>query len=303
MVNRVQARSAHAPKPLRAVLLLGGLALAGYWCFTYSGLYRLLAELQLGWWRKYYPTYTGLVVLIACLLPAAVVVQIIGSIREKERSREEADAAVASEVARRERLQYWLQHRRGRLMGALFTVMFAGVGVYFLASGLLAGDRVSVDARALEQGERPAGRYAEVTGRLLADEAVTVAEGRSHSEKVYIPVVSPEWRDGQPARVYLQTWPIKVSRDLAVDPGPYEGMLSANSLPGLVISSLAEQGRPVPDRYWVLQYRKTPKEHRELGVVMLTVAGFAAALTALAWAIGTRRERRAASRPAAGPSP
>jgi hypothetical protein len=298
MVNRVQARSAHAPKPLRAALLLAGLALAGYWWFTYSGLYRLLAELQLGWWRKYYPTYTGLTVVIACLLPAAIVVQIIGAIREKERSPEEAAAVTATEAARGERLQYWLEHRRGRLIGMLITLIFAGTGVYFLGSGLLAGDRVSVDARALEQGERPAGRYAEVTGRPLVDEAVTVAEGRSRTETVYIPLVSPEWRDGQPARVYLQTWPVWAPRDPAVDSGPYEGMLTANSLPGLVISSLAEQGQPAPDRYWVLEYKKTPKKQKELGRVFSSMAAIFAALTALGWAIGARRERRAASKSA-----
>jgi hypothetical protein len=105
--------------------------------------------------------------------------------------------------------------------------MLLGAGAYFTGIGLLAGDRVSLDVGALERGDPPGGRWAEVTGRLVADDVVSVAERRSGSAKVYIPLVSPEWRPGQPVRVYLKTFESSLVRnadDLAS--GLYDGMLA-----------------------------------------------------------------------------
>jgi len=177
------------------------------------------------------------------------------------------------------------------------TLVLAGAGAYLFGIGMLAGARVAVDAGALERGEQPAGRYAELTGRLLVDDAVSVAEGgRSRDAEIYIPVVSPEWQDGQPVRAYLETRPFALPF-LENSAGHYEGILSTNRLPGLVISALADRKHAAPDRYWVLQYRETPKRKMHVGLFMLGAGGICGLITAIAWAIVARRER------AAGPSP
>jgi hypothetical protein len=296
-MNRFQVRAAQVPMPLTWTIMLSACALATYWWVSYSGLYRVLAEFQLGHWSSYYPSYTGVVFL--CLMPGAILLQIIGAIREKERSPEEAAAIAETIAARRNLVHFWLEHRRGRLTGLGVTLMLVGAGVYFAGTGLLAGKRVSVDAGALEHGERPAGRYAELTGRLLDDDAVSVTEGRrSTGAKTYIPVVSPEWRDDQPVRVYIEmdtAAPSLNTDELAS--GHYEGILTANSLPGLVVSSLAERGRPAPDRYWVLEYRETPAKKIELGTFMFAAAGICGLITAIGWAIAARRERASAGPP------
>ena len=73
--------------------------------------------------------------------------------------------------------------------------------------------------------------------------------------------------------------------------GHYEGILTANSLPGLVVSSLAERGHPAPDRYWVLEYRETPAKKIQLGSFMFAAAGICGLITVIGWAIAARRER------------
>src|SRR5262249_9973347 len=152
---------------------------------------------------------------------------------------------------------------------------------------------------ALERGEQPAGRWAEVTGRLAGDDGVSVTEGRGRSTYFYVPIVSPEWVAGQPVRAYMKIydgWLIRFADDLAS--GHHEGVLTANALPGVAITSLAEQGHPAPDRYWVLEYRETPKKKLSLGYAMFSGAAIIGFITALAWWIAGRRER-APARPAA----
>ena len=292
-MNRFQVRAAQVPLPITWTIMLAACALGTYWWLSYSGLYRLLAELQLRQWQSYYPSYTGVIVIVLSLMPAALLLQIVGAIRERERSPEEAAALAETIAARRNLVHFWLEHRRGRLTGLGVTLSLLGAGVYLAGTGLLAGKRVPVDAGALEHGEHPAGRYAELSGRLLADDAVSVTEGsRSTGAKTYVPVVSPEWRDDQPVRAYLQidvAAPSLNADDLAT--GHYEGMLTANSLPGVVISSLAARGRPATGRYWVLEYRETPAKKIELGTFMFAAAGICGLITAIGWAIAARRER------------
>jgi hypothetical protein len=294
-MNRFQQRAALVPRPITWLIVSPLIALGAYWWVTYAGLYRLFAEWQLSSFHQYYPTYTGIFTILLCLIPAVVAIQFIGAQRERERSPAEAAAQIAGYAERRARHSDWIQRRRRRLTGLGVTVMLAGVGVYFTGMGLLAGDRVAVDTGALEHGEQPAGRWAELTGRLLPEDAVSVQEGRSRTTHVYVPVVSPEWHAGQPARVYLKTydtWLDRYADDLAS--GHHEGMLAANDLPGVAITSLAEQGHPPPDRYWVLEYRETPKKKLGLGQTMFGAAGVAGLITALAWLIAGRRERAAA---------
>jgi len=298
-MNRFQQRAALVPRTITWLIVSPLIALGAYWWAAYAGLYRLLAEWQLSSFQQYYPTYTGIITIVLCLIPAVVAIQFIGAQRERERSPAEAAAQIAGHAEQRARHSDWIQRRRRRLTGLGVTVMLAGVGAYFTGIGLLAGDRVSVDAGALEHDEQPGGRWAELTGRLLPDDAVSMQEGRSRTTHVYVPVVSPEWRGGQPVRAYLKTydtWLERYADDLAS--GHYEGMLAANDLPGVAITSLAEQGHPAPDRYWVLEYRATPRSKITLGQSMFGAAGVAGLITALAWLIAGRRERAAARRAA-----
>jgi hypothetical protein len=173
------------------------------------------------------------------------------------------------------------------------TIVLAIGGGYFFGTGALAGERVPVDAGALEHGEQPAGRYAELTGRLLPDDAVAMSEGSS-KKKIYLPVVSPEWREGKPVRAYLEMDADAPERHLEeLASRHYEGMLTANALPGLVVSSLADRGHPPPDRYWVLEYQQTPETKIFMGKFMLGAAAIAGVITAIAWAVAARRERNA----------
>ena len=293
-MNRFQQRAAQVPRPIAVPLMLLPCAVAAYWWITYSGLYRVVAEAQLQSFESYYPSFTAILTVFLSLIPSIIAMQIIGGMRERERSPQEAAALVAEVAERGARHSHWVQSHHRRLLGLALTVGLAGVGVYFSASARFAGTRVQVDAAALERGEKPAGRFAELTGRFFADDLVTVSE-TNHTEKTYVPIVSQrwQWQPDHPARAYLEldgTMMDDYAGALAT--GHYEGMLTTNSLPGPVITALENRGHPAPDRYWVLEYRQTPEKQSNLAYAMYFAAVVIGLITAIGWAVAAHYERK-----------
>ncbi|HEY7371802.1 MAG TPA: hypothetical protein VIF57_06455 [Polyangia bacterium] len=290
-MNRLLQQSAQVPTALKVLLVSPMMGLAGYWCFTYSGLYRVLAEWQLHRFGNYYPQYTAAMVVLACLIPDAVAIHVIGRRRAAESRPADAAARVARDLQRTARNTRWIQGHWWRLLGAIVTLGLAGVGAFFTGIGLFAGDRVSVDAGAIERGGRPGGRWAEITGRLVVEDAVSVSE-RDSVIDVYFPLASPEWRPGLPVRLYLKTNDSRLRfhpDELAS--GRYEGMLASNALVGVAITAFAERGQPAPEQYWVLEYGETPKSQLTFGTIMFVTAAIIGLLTAIGWAVARRRGR------------
>ena len=114
-----------------------------------------------------------------------------------------------------------------------------------------AGSQACVPRRgALERREHPRGRYAELTG-APDDDAVSVTEGRrSTGAKTCLPVVS---QDGATiSRSTSTSRSIRRRRPLYTDDlasGHYKEILTATAA-GLVVSSLADAGT-LPDRYLI----------------------------------------------------
>lgn len=178
----------------------------------------------------------------------------------------------------------WVKNHAGWLGGLLPAIMFGGMGIHSWAVGTFAGDRLSVDVSALERGAEPGGRYVQVTGRLLRDQAVNVRGRDGHIRHVYTPVVSPEWRPGQPVRLYLKVTPFvleKYAADLATQ--RYSGMLSRASIPG----------RTVDAPCWELDYLTTPTEMKGQAPFFIGGGVFSWLLAGVLWEIFEGRKRRA----------
>jgi hypothetical protein len=286
--DSLRRRAAHVPMPIRVALMAGVVALTAYWWASYSGLYRWLAEWQLARSGSYEVQLTGVVTLLALLVPALVIIAIIGAGREGERGQAHADGLVAAEKARRERTNAWLREHRRRLTFLLAGVALTGVGAFTIGSGLLAGERVQLDAAALEGGGAAPGRYVDLTGRILAADAVAVSSSHGR-DTVYLPVVSAP---GAPVRVYLKTplaWVRSHRREIAS--GRYEGLLDPQGLPGVAVTAFTQRGHPPAESYWVLEHLETPARKIAAGRFTLLLGLAMTGVAALVWWIKARRAR------------
>lgn len=288
-VNPAAQRAAAVPAWIRALLLLGSLAPALYWSLTYSGPYRALAEWQLAELGSYEVILTGVIVAFLTLLPAAAVIQLL-AFHYLRRDTPEAAAARAARLAHKEaRL---LSHLGYIFAGTLF-LGFGGTAVYFLQSALRAGERSTVTAASLEAGQRPASRFVLLEGSLRP-EAALASETQTNSstiEEVYVPVVSPAWRPGQPVVVYLGTYASWLEAHRAeLASGSFEGILEEDGLPGHLVSELSRTRQLPKGPVWVLDYRASPGEELTLAGTFGFCAGLVAVLASL---IAWLRSRRA----------
>jgi hypothetical protein len=206
--------------------------------------------------------------------------------------------------ARRADLSAWIHSHRKRLAAVAVAGLVTATGIFFAGHGLLAGDPVRVDMAAIEQGLDLGGREVEITGRLVGENAIsfnkrvresTLRAGNAPPPTLYIPLVSHDWSPGQPIRVYLQIWEPNFQREAgAFATGRYRGMLSANSMPGEVVTIMADRGQPLADRHWVLASGWTAAMERNFGYGLFCIGVVIGLLAAVWWAIGaalTRAQR------------
>jgi hypothetical protein len=179
--------------PLRLLmrLALAGLVLllAGHWWWESSG-----AALWLAVWDADVipPTYGHVVVLL--VLAVAVPVS-VGFWLANLPSAEDGHSQPLH-------LLGWCKARSWRVGWLLGGLLVGFWGAFHLTAGLDSNRRLTVDAAEIEASHRPAGRWLEISGRLLADDRI-ICEGPQTVE-TYVPLVSASWREGQPLAVLIR---------------------------------------------------------------------------------------------------
>ncbi len=300
-MNKAAMRARAVPAPIRALVVAGPLLASAYWCLDYAGPYRWLAEAQLDAFGSYEVVLTGAIVVLAALLPAAVVIQVLATVYLK--GQPPLDPAVlAAEAARSEAR---IRSNIGYIFAVIFFLGFAGTSAYFLSSALTAGEPITLDAAHLEGGLPPGSRQVRLTGKLRVDDALHVVEenGSSTIEKVYVPLVSDKRAPNAAPVIYLETydtWLKTYEKELRS--GSYPGMLVENGLPGMLRSELAKKGALPNGAHWVLDYRASAEQDLTMAAVFGTFAGFVLLLTAVVVVVQSLR-RRGAPPPPPPPPP
>jgi hypothetical protein len=165
-----------------------------YWAWSYSGPYRWIAELQINSFGVYRPKITFLFTLLAVYLPlmplAYVLPALLGGSRYRRLDR------------RSGQVFGWISDHWGRIFSMGMGGILAIVGVFMLISATTARKLTPVSAAQLESGNRPSGRWLEITGWLNFADSLTLKKG--FNKEVYVPLVSEQWQPGQPVAVYLR---------------------------------------------------------------------------------------------------
>jgi hypothetical protein len=295
MAYSYQQRVRAIPVALRVGLALVGilpmLALGGYWWWSYTGLYRWVAEVEIAWFGAYFPVYTGMGELAICLLPGAAPVALVQLTLVKLEVFPVDPVNPPDIAAQDDRTLYWLNTHRWRVFGLAGGIVALIGGALLTWSGLSAGPLTTPDLAALEGGAAPPSRYVQVQGRLLRERAMEQGPRGDVKPLSYVPLVSQGWQVGGPVAIYVR---VNDPQDPQLAGGSLEGTLSQDGLPGPVRAEFEQQGpRPTVPHY-LLEVGNSPSRKVDTGLGLLGMGGGLLALTLIAWIVIWLRERHRA---------
>jgi hypothetical protein len=254
-----------------------------YWCFTYSGPYRYLAELQLKWFRVYYPELTGMIIILGLL---GVVLAIKLLFRGAERAVPGAPTAAANFSATNTAVQEpWLRYVR-----YAFLLVPFGLGGWMYYNGTHTGGLQQLNAADFQSGQLQSRvLYADVRGYLHAPSL-------SKDHYRYIPMASEETRSG-PVQLVVGIDQSAVRKYMHREA---DGTISVRGvvdkgLNGDVKYAFEKNGIAVADSVWVVHAGRDPYKDKNFGLFMI---GVGLAMVALIFGLESyRKKKRTAARP------
>lgn len=208
------------------LLALAMLFVSAYNAWTWSGPYRWFAEFQLGMPAESYDLtltflLTYLAWLVACL-PVFIPLRIVNG-------RPAGNTAVES----------WIEAHQLTFVLGLVAAGLLGVATYFAIDAAGMGELTPVDIATLEAGGEPVSRWVELHGgRARADLAMGLES--SERTRVFVPVGAA---DKHGYTVFLEFSEADWAQvDASHLDGPWEGVLYADGLPGMLRESWVDEG-------------------------------------------------------------
>lgn len=259
-----------------------------YWAATYSGPYRWIAELQLRMMGMYEGSITFVLTMFVALIPLLVVKAAVKKLGVAMEGGEEADSA------------WW-----GRVSHYFSDLVVMVIGLVFLGVGVVAYLRVkgesgptAIDVRELEGGKKVGKLWLEVSGMALVEEASSIK--KNYNTDNYVPVVSRDWKKGEPIAVYLEVDESEFGEGLKKpEGGKYKGMVTVGGLPGMAREDLRRRGFGPAEGYVMLEYNSTPADVQR-GARFMLIAGGAVSVVGLGM-VGYRKWRMGRIGPADSP--
>ena len=267
-----------------------GLGVPIYWWITYSGIYRWLAEVQLGWFDGYYAMLTGVLSLaVGCVVFIPPLLWLAARV-------EPPDAAPAPETPPERSVELVTPEEadaravRTRSTGCLVVLLIViipvvGIGIWQLFDANRLGEKRVVELAQLEAevagGSDLPSRWVEFAARPAWLETAGVKEKNKTTR--YVPVRSLPERDAVIA--------LELPKDPPAGRRRWTGTLSVGA-PGVIVSAFARAGR-VRDPVWVLAVDNTPEKTRRIGWSMLKVGGGLLGIGLIVIGVLRRRWRRA----------
>lgn len=196
-----------------------------YGQYSYTGLYRLIAEWQLSMFGSYSSTMTFVALMAALMIPGAALTELLG-----------LDPKLEFNLGILEPGMQALASPRGLLTAGL-VLAAASVGAGWYWYGKITAN-VAYEAFDLSKGKAPPSDHVTITGIAHPEYHVDFGESASRHSR-YIPITAADWRPGDPL-VYFMKIPPGDRRTLdlqAAGPAPVTtapGVLIENGLPGPV---------------------------------------------------------------------
>ncbi|MCI0377727.1 MAG: hypothetical protein L0215_08985 [Gemmataceae bacterium] len=281
------------------------LGLGAYWWYSYSGVYRWLAELQIGIFGAYFAGYTGIFTLLIVCIP---LIPVVFAFRKMTVSAQATESAQEDDVPPPPpapgKMENWFQNNA--MSCALFAlgIVFVAISGHQLVGALTAGERTPFNCSDLEAGVVPPSRWLVLEGRtdLHARQSIIQTDRYGGNDErgrpkgtYFFPMVSEKWQPGQNVTVFVQC----KNADLDTLRPPFEGTLHKNGLPGPIRTGFEEHGPMPASPHYVLEFKKLPADSARLSWTMLWLG---AGLTAGGVVVFFVQRWWRKSRPSAEPS-
>jgi len=239
-------------------------ALAGYWWWSYSGPFRWLAERQLQWFGAYEESITFVLtaaIAIAPVVLAGVAIKKLGFA---------APTPPQDQAAQPPQHVKWGPFA---LCGFFVVIglVVGGIGISEYYRARRESSSTAFSLNEIEAGKKVDRVWVEVQGRPLFDVAGSMSS--SSSETIYLPVVSENWKKGQPISVYLEVSEHEMDATLKAASGKYQGMVSVGGLPGMVREDFKRRGLMPAEGYIMIDYHRTPANKLSGAYFLLITAG------------------------------
>jgi len=272
-----------APKQRSKLGLLVVAAMVGitvYWGFTYSGPYRFLAELQLKWFRVYYPEVTGLIIVLGMLCVAGLIKVLF---RGAERPVPRAAASTSNNAAVTAGVdQRWLRY----LPYFIVVLTFVAIGARDFYKGAHAGSLRQLNAEEFYNGSQQSlAFYADVRGHLSQ-------RYLSRDDYFYVPMTGGEKTAG-PIRLVVggNKNEFKKSLRRETDGTARVWGIVDKGLEADVRYAFEKNGYAVSDAIWVLHAGRAPSDEKGLGLFM---TGFGVAAAGILFGVQRFKDRKKA---------
>ena len=285
-------------------LLALAFALTTYWSWTYTGLYRWIAQWQVEYFGQYSPGLTYMITVFALILPVVFGERFLAqrrSLHPALYTGARPRATPAARTARRYRPSF--EHLRDLKAWAVASL---GLALLFL---LLC----SRDLATLEDGPPQAAtvadlrgqsvfaaRYVAAIGEPLFQSAVSLQEGESVPPQIYVPFVrtSPDLAKTVLLDVFLVAPGDAFEALLAHPPAEhsFRGIARFEPVPNLVIEALRRDGFQVASLAVFVRLSQRPSDQLYEAHVFCAVGVACLLLAPLLWWAGGRSERRSLKR-------
>lgn len=289
MPRRLLPLAPRSDPPLPFVVGLIPLGLAIYWGWTYTGLYRWLAQRQLEFLGRYAPELTFLLTLLILMLPLLLVVWM----RSAQEQRSTLDPQPQEERPKAPSRKQWRDSwrsvtdvRRWSFVSGILGMMLIGLSLRDLA-GLRDAPATRSTVPELARQSVFQAQYVEVVGLAEFTAAVSIREGEATAWKAYVPLLaSTAAPNEKPVASVLLDAPQAVFDRWAAHASEvqlFRGIARVDWIPGAVTDALRGHGFEVPNAPTVVYLAETPAAMLHTARVMSAIGVGFLGLTALLW--------------------
>jgi len=233
-----------------------------YWGFTFTGLYKIIANFELRIFDEYAVFSTGIftlgILFLSFLIPLLILRLTILKKFYSTASNSTPLFPLENHFFDTKNFRRWTEQNYYRILGLAFLIILPLVGSYFIIRSLLAGPLTEIHIADLYNGKKPTSNFVRITGPVETGSVVSVE--LNNVVTYYFPLFPISSTSSRSIQLVVS----KVYIDFSSEQPEWKGLIS-HLVPGFPKSLLEKKGYTFSDNIWFLEDDEDPSSFRGLG--------------------------------------